>query len=259
MAADWIQARRQFPVLDKWVYLNSATFGPLPLCAVEAANRHWRHRDEQACIDFLDWFTDADRVRAKAAQLIGAQPADIAFVPSAGAALSWLMQGIDWKPGDQVLALAHEFPNNLYYPLVWRERQVEFIEMPLPQGRFELDAFLSLLTNRTRLVLLSTVNYSTGLRPPLEQIGAALRERRASARCGSTCTPPQSASWRCTPTNGCSRRPASASPASPPTFANGLPPRSIAGAAIRTGATSISYTTARRNCPKPPCATKGAS
>jgi selenocysteine lyase/cysteine desulfurase len=177
MAADWNQVRRQFPVLEKWVYLNSATFGPIPLCAVEAANRHWRHRDEEACIDFLDWFTDADRVRAKAARLIGAQPADIAFVPSAGAALSWLMQGIDWKPGNQILALAHEFPNNLYYPLVWRERQVEFIEMPLPQGRFELDAFLSLLTNRTRLVLLSTVNYSTGLRPPLEQIGAALRER----------------------------------------------------------------------------------
>jgi selenocysteine lyase/cysteine desulfurase len=177
MAADWNQVRRQFPVLEKWVYLNSATFGPIPLCAVEAANRHWRHRDEEACIDFLDWFTDADRVRAKAARLIGAQPADIAFVPSAGAALSWLMQGIDWKPGNQILALAHEFPNNLYYPLVWRERQVEFIEMPLPQGCFALDAFLSVLTNRTRLVLLSTVNYSTGLRPPLEQIGAALRER----------------------------------------------------------------------------------
>jgi selenocysteine lyase/cysteine desulfurase len=178
MAADWNQVRRQFPVLGKWVYLNSATFGPIPLCAVDAANHHWHHRDEEACIDFLDWFTDADRVRAKAAQLIGAQPADIAFIPSAGAALSWLMQGIDWKPGDQVLALTHEFPNNLYYPLVWRERQVEFIEMPLPNGCFTLDAFLSLLTNRTRLVLLSTVNYSTGLRPPLEQIGAALRERK---------------------------------------------------------------------------------
>lgn len=177
MAADWNQVRRQFPVLEKWTYLNSATFGPLPLCAVEAANGHFRHRDEEACIDFLDWFSDADRVRAKAAALIGAEPSDIAFVPSAGAALSWLMQGIDWKPGDQVLTLAHEFPNNLYYPLVWRGRQVEFVEMPLPQDRFSLDDFLALLTARTRLVLLSTVNYSTGLRPPLEQIGAVLRER----------------------------------------------------------------------------------
>jgi selenocysteine lyase/cysteine desulfurase len=177
MAVDWNQVRRQFAVLEQWVYLNSATFGPLPACAIEAANRHFRHRDEAACIDFLDWFTDADRVREKAARLAGAQPDDIAFVPSAGAALSWLMQGIPWKPGDQVVTLAHEFPNNLYYPLVWRERQVEFVEAPLPEGRFDLDSFLSLLTDRTRLVLLSTVNYSTGLRPPLERIGAALRER----------------------------------------------------------------------------------
>jgi selenocysteine lyase/cysteine desulfurase len=177
MAADWDLARRQFPVLEKWVYLNSATFGPLPLGAVEAANRHFQRRDEEACADFLDWFSDADRVRAKAARLIGAEAADIAFVPSAGAALSWLMQGIDWKPGDEVVALAHEFPNNLYYPLAWRERQVEFVEMALPEGRFALDDFLTLVTPKTRLVLLSAVNYSTGLRPPLEAIGAALRER----------------------------------------------------------------------------------
>jgi selenocysteine lyase/cysteine desulfurase len=177
MAADWNQARRQFPVLEQWTYLNSATFGPVPLCAIEAANRHFSHRNDAACIDFLDWFTDADRVRAKAARLIGAEPADIAFIPSAGAALSWLMQGIDWKPGDRVLALAHEFPNNLYYPLVWRERGVEFMEMPIHGGCFSLDEFVSLLTTRTRLVLLSTVNYSTGLRPPLEQIGTVLRER----------------------------------------------------------------------------------
>jgi selenocysteine lyase/cysteine desulfurase len=176
MPADWNEVRRQFPVLERWTYLNSATFGPVPLCALEAAGRHWRRRDEQACIDFLDWFTDADRVRGKAARLIGAQPDDIAFVPSAGAALSWLMQGIDWKPGDQVLALAHEFPNNLYYPLAWRERQVEFVEMPLPDGCFRMEDFLARLTSRTRLVLLSTVNYATGLRPPLEEIGAALRE-----------------------------------------------------------------------------------
>jgi selenocysteine lyase/cysteine desulfurase len=177
MPIDWDQARRQFAVLDKWVYLNSATFGPVPQCAVEAVKRHFQRRDDEACIDFLDWYTDADRVRAKAARLIGAQPADIAFVPSAGAALSWLMQGIAWEPGDQLLTLPHEFPNNLYYPLAWRRRGVELIEAPLRGERFSLEDFLACVTPRTRLVVLSTVNYSTGLRPPLEEIGAALRER----------------------------------------------------------------------------------
>ena len=173
----WDQVRRQFPVLDKWVYLDSASFGPLPQCAVEAANRHFQHRNDQACIDFLDWFTDADRVRAKVARLIGAQPADIAFAPSAGAALSWLMQGIAWEPGDQLLTLPHEFPNNLYYPLVWGRRGVELIQAPLHAGRFSLEDLLACVTPRTRLVVMSMVNYSTGLRPPLEEIGAALRER----------------------------------------------------------------------------------
>jgi selenocysteine lyase/cysteine desulfurase len=177
MPVDWTQVRRQFPVLEKWTYLNTATFGPIPTCAVEAANRHFRHRDEEACIDFLDWFTDADRVRVKAAKLIGAEAADIAFVPSAGAALSWLMQGISWEPGDQIVSFAGEFPNNLYYPLVWRRCGVEFVELEVAGGHFRLDDLLARLTAHTRLLVMSSVNYSTGLRPPIEEIGQALRER----------------------------------------------------------------------------------
>ncbi len=178
MNVDWPKIRAEFPVLKEWVYLNSATFGPVPTCAVEAALGHFRRRDEQAILDFLDWFEDADRVRQKAAKLIGAAPDDIAFIPNAGAALGWLLPGIDWRRGDRILTLSHEFPNNLYYPLVLAQRGVEVIEAPLPEGRFSTQDFLALVTARTKLVLVSSVNYSTGLRLPLAEIGAALSETR---------------------------------------------------------------------------------
>jgi selenocysteine lyase/cysteine desulfurase len=174
MSVDWHQIRRQFPVLRDWVYLNTATFGPVPQCAVDASLAHFRHRDEQACLDFLDWFTDADRVRRKAAALIGAEADDIAFIPNTGTALGWLIQGIDWQPGDHILSLAHEFPNNLYYPLVLERRGVEFTQASLPEGRFSIQDFTALVRQKTRLVLASSVNYSTGLRPPLEEIGKAV-------------------------------------------------------------------------------------
>ena len=177
MALDWQAVREQFPVLRDWAYLNTATFGPVPRCALEAMEGYFRRRDEQACLDFVEWFDDAARVRSLAAALIHAEPADIAFAPGTGPVLGWLVQGLDWRPGDRVVALEHEFPTNSYTAHSLAARGVEFVEVPLPAGEFRLDRFLEAIDARTRLVLLSAVSYSSGLRPPLAEIGRALRER----------------------------------------------------------------------------------
>ena len=55
--------RREFPALEHWTYLNTATYGQMPRCAADAIARHIARRDELACSDFLDWFDDADRLR----------------------------------------------------------------------------------------------------------------------------------------------------------------------------------------------------
>jgi Selenocysteine lyase len=44
-------------------------------------------------------------------------------------------------------------------------------------GRFELEDLRALLTPRTRLISLSLVNFVTGFRAPIEEIGALCRER----------------------------------------------------------------------------------
>ena len=177
MPIDHSRVREQFPILTEWAYLNAASFGPLPTCAVEAVEAHYRRRNEKACLDFLDWFSEIEMIRAQAATLVGADADDIAFVPNCGTALSWLMNGIDWKPGDHILSLSDEFPNNLYFAEILESRGVRFTAAAVPEGRFSAEEFLGQVTGRTRLVLLSAANYSTGLRPPLEPIGAALRER----------------------------------------------------------------------------------
>src|SRR5213080_3432617 len=99
-AMNWNAVRHEFPALENWTYLNTATFGQMPRRGVEAAARHFAHRDELACWDFLDWFDDMDRVRASIARLVCCEPEDIAFISNAAAALAILISGIDWQPGD---------------------------------------------------------------------------------------------------------------------------------------------------------------
>lgn len=167
---DWLTIRAQFRALADWTYLNSATFGQVPQCAIEAVNRHWERRDAFACGDFLSWYDDADRLRNSVAQLIHASPDDIAFIGSTSSALALLAGGLDWRRGDNVVTLAHEFPNFLYLPALVEHHGVEFREVPW-------ERFYDSIDERTRLVALSQVNYSSGFRPPLEELSKFLRER----------------------------------------------------------------------------------
>lgn len=164
---DWDAVRALFPALREWTFLNTATFGQLSTRTVEAIDEHLARRDRTACSDFLTWFDDHDRLRAKIARLIHSTPDDIAFFQNASSALAVLMHGIRWRQGDQVLTFEHEFPNQIYAPLF---PGLELVETP--PGRL-LDGF----TPRTRLVAVSAVNYTTGYRAPLEQISAECRRR----------------------------------------------------------------------------------
>lgn len=170
MAADWAKVRSEFPSLEYWTYLNTATFGQLPRRATEAVNRHFAHRDIFACSDFVDWYTDHDRLRELAGRLIHAAPEAIAFIPNASYALSLIIGGIDWKPGDRIVTLEHEFPNNIYYPALLADRGVEFVEVPWERLHESVN-------ERTKLVAISVLSYVNGFRPPLVELGRFLRER----------------------------------------------------------------------------------
>ena len=100
--------------------------------------RHSEQRDELACTNFLDWYADADRMRASIARLIHAEPDDIAFVPNAAAALSIVLAGIAPEPGENIVTLDDEFPNYLYQDLARKvpwDRVLRFGRRPHSPGR----------------------------------------------------------------------------------------------------------------------------
>ena len=166
---DWAAIRAQFPAIQNCTYLNTATFGQLAVRAQQATAKHYAHRDQLASSDFLDWFTDMDKIRDDVARLIHSQSGDdIAFFVNAASVLSLLIGGIDWREGDRVVTLENEFPNNIYMPSLLQLQGVEFVEASL-EGLWEA------ITPRTRLVALSTVNYTTGMRVPLAEVCAKLR------------------------------------------------------------------------------------
>jgi cysteine desulfurase/selenocysteine lyase len=178
-AHDLLRLRdEQLPVTRECVYLNHAGVGPLTRRATArmaemagntslAGDRLWQERIDEA-----------ERVRGLAARLLGARaPHEVAFVENTSTALSLVAEGLDWKPGDNVVGAAFEFPSNVYPWMSLAARGVEYRRAEERDGRIDPEELLALIDGRTRMLALSWVQYASGFRSDLVRLGAACRER----------------------------------------------------------------------------------
>jgi selenocysteine lyase/cysteine desulfurase len=176
--ATLLRLRRELPVTERYVYVNHASIAPPPRRAAErmaamaeaaarSGDRLWPQR-----------VAEAERVRALAARFFGARQArEVAFCENTSSALSLVAEGIDWRPGDNVVSAALEFPSNVYPWMSLGERGVEYRLAQERDGRIDPDEILDLIDGRTRAVALSWVQYASGFRSDLARLGAACRER----------------------------------------------------------------------------------
>jgi selenocysteine lyase/cysteine desulfurase len=169
----WREYRQEFPVTERLVYLNHAAVAPLSRRAAQAM----KHLAEDACaygsLHYDKWLAAYEGVRVAAARLINALPAEIAIVKNTSEGISTVATGIDWRPGDKVVAFLEEFPAN-YYPWKRLERQgirVEWLSVADPLER--IDAACA----GARLLAISFVQYLSGYRADLEAIGEICHRR----------------------------------------------------------------------------------
>jgi selenocysteine lyase/cysteine desulfurase len=93
-------------------------------------------------------------------------------------AICAVANGIDWRPGDTVVTTRVEFPSNLYPWLrLSREHGLNLKLAAERDGTIDTEELLSLVDEKTRVVALSWVQFSTGFRANLAAIGRFCRER----------------------------------------------------------------------------------
>jgi cysteine desulfurase/selenocysteine lyase len=110
-------------------------------------------------------------VRLAAAKLIGAHSSEIALVKNTSEGIATVAMGLDWKPGDRVVAFQEEFPAN-YFP--WKrleQRGVNVTWLSIRGGLERIDE----ACRGARLLAISFVQYLGGYRAPLAAIGDICR------------------------------------------------------------------------------------
>ena len=169
--------RSLFPVCDRWLYCNHAAVGPLPLPARNAIVAAMDAQMTMGCNGILEIEARKDEVRAETAAAIGADPDEIAFMraTSDGALLG--ANGIDWRPGDEIILTDNEFGANAYPWLNVRDRGVRIRLLRAPEERLNVASLALVATDRTRLVAVSYVTFVDGYRHDIAAIGAWCRDR----------------------------------------------------------------------------------
>ncbi len=174
-------ARAQFPGLNDKIFLDAACCSLAPRVAVEAVDKFL----ELAMTCPLNssthhhMFMDEMRAQARpaAARLIHAQDDEIALVESTTHALSLAANAIPLQQGDRVLLSDLEF---LQVAVPWVQKKKEGIEIdvvPNHDGEVRVEDFADRITARTRVITISSVQWTNGFRLDLDAFSKVCRDR----------------------------------------------------------------------------------
>ena len=103
---------------------------------------------------------------------------EIALVGPTSLGLSFIAQGIDWQPGDNIIVHGDDYPSNVYPWMALAEKGVELKRLePGAPGRIEPEDVFALIDPRTRMAALASCHYVSGYRIDIGAIGRELRSR----------------------------------------------------------------------------------
>lgn len=176
-AIDVQQMRQQFPVTQRLLYLDAAH--QTPLCAqVRAALADFYTEGYEAAGPKPLWLARAERTRARVAALLNASPTEVAFTKNTSEGLNIAAHAVPLAPGDEVLLLEGDHPNNAYAWLHQRRRgaTVRFVRLRGEDDIADASTFLPHITGRTKVISLSHISFHAGQRHDIDSIGRLCRE-----------------------------------------------------------------------------------
>lgn len=169
------EARAQFPVLERYAYLNAGTFGPMSRAVAGAMAAEQQRALEEGRFNraaFVQYLEDRSRVREQFARLIGVPVESIALTTSTSEGCNVVLNGLGLSAGDEVVTTDSEH-FGLIGPLAVSSATVRVAQV---RERPAADAYQTILAEvgpRTKLIALSEVLWITGHRIPWRELREA--------------------------------------------------------------------------------------
>jgi cysteine desulfurase/selenocysteine lyase len=172
------ESRKYFPYLNSgMIYMNHAAVSPLATPVVEAIDKFLYLKSYTEIENYKDYLKLIAETKYDIGELINCKPDRIAFVDNTSNGLNILAQGLDWKYADRIILNDLEFPSNVYPFLNLKTYGIEIDFVKSKNGVVFYEDIEKAVTEKTRLLSISYVQFLTGYRADLERIGELCRRK----------------------------------------------------------------------------------
>lgn len=173
----WGLVRAQFLIPPERIYLNNGTLGPSPHIVVDAVTEHTR-RVAMTYPPGVAW----DDLKQSLSSLLGGDADGFVFPRNTTEAMNFVAHGIELAPGDEVLTTDHEHIGGLEPWRLVTTRQglpLRVVALPVPALSPDelLEAVWSGVTDRTRVMCVSHLTFTTGTILPIRELADRCAER----------------------------------------------------------------------------------
>jgi isopenicillin-N epimerase len=181
--AHWHLVRTQFPLEDGLIYLNAANVCPASRPVLDRYAALLRDFQSNPSFQNRDKYRPLrESVRTKVAALLGVSADEIALTRNTSEGTNLIARGIDLKPGDEVIITDHNHPsNNESWKLRARREGLVVRSVPVRvPARSVEDLVVGIeqaVTPRTRVIAVTHLTSTTGIRYPIMSIAELARRR----------------------------------------------------------------------------------
>lgn len=172
---DWTRIIQDTQVAASYAYFDTGAAAPPPLPVVVAVKAYLDNTAEYG--PYLPSLRKAvyenlEQTRAKMADFIHADAAEIAFTKNGTEAICLVARGIDWQPGDEVILPNTEMLSNVsVWHLLAKEKQIKVVALKASaEGLIDPQEVARLITDRTRLISFVALSNVTGAVQPVQEI-----------------------------------------------------------------------------------------
>ena len=179
----WAAIQNSFSITRGIINLNNGGVSPSPKVVTEALIRYiWEQED---CTAYTMWEIlepQSETIRTGLAELFGCDREEIAITRNASESLEILLDGMDFKPGDEILTTTQDYPRMLTTLRQREQREnlkLKLVKVPIPPKNLSeiTAAFEQGITDRTRLILMSHMINITGQITPVKAVCDLARKR----------------------------------------------------------------------------------
>ena len=163
---NWDEIRRDFPVLERTVYLNSAAAGPIPRPVMDAAAGFYREMMEEGDARWDEWLGRREIIRRRIAEFINAEPDEIALTTNTSSGMNIIVDALEGRGA--VISGELEFPVST---ITWLHRGINVKLLEAVEGEIRVEDVQGAMNEQTAIICLSHVEYSNGFRSNLEELG----------------------------------------------------------------------------------------